>query len=111
MANDLNDENDSNVQQPLTTQSETIEGSETTEGSETYSGPFGWFKRMMANRNELKATTLRNYGIAALISYGFFDFVTYSISFLLSLRAYVATGKELTWKTLPQVCKQLFILS
>lgn len=99
MANELNDESDSNVQEPLTTHSET------TEGSETYNGPFGWFKRMMANRSELKASTLRNYGFAALISYGLFDFVTYSISFLLSLRAYVAAGKQLTWKTLPQVCK------
>lgn len=111
MAHELNDDNDSNVQQPLTTHSETTERSETTDGAETYSGPFGWFKRMMANRSELKASTLRNYGIAALISYGLFDFVTYSISFLLSLRAYIAAGKQLTWKTLPQVCNQLLILT
>lgn len=62
-----------------------------------------WFRNTMARRNELKADVLRNYGIAAILSYGFFDALTYSVSFLISLRAYLAAGKVLTWKTLPQV--------
>lgn len=70
-------------------------------------GPFGrfkrWYGRMVAKRSALRAGALRNYGIAAFISYGFFDFITYTISFLFSLRAFVASGKTLTWQTLPQV--------
>lgn len=67
-----------------------------------FTGPFAGLKRMIAD-NKLKASKLRNYGVAAFISYGLFDLITYCISFLLALRAYVATGKVLTWETLPQV--------
>lgn len=62
-----------------------------------------WCRNALAKRKDLKADVLRNYGIAALLSYGFFDALTYSVSFLISLRAYLAAGKVLTWKTLPQV--------
>lgn len=70
-------------------------------------GPFGrfkrWYRRMVEKRSALRAGALRNYGIAAFISYGFFDFITYTISFLFSVRAFIASGKTLTWQTLPQV--------
>lgn len=75
--------------------------------SEQDSPPKGLFSRLKSLLSEgqvLKANALRNYGVAALLSYGFFDALTYSISFLLSLRAYLATGNVLTWGTLPQVC-------
>lgn len=65
--------------------------------------PFGVLRQFLARRGALKAEALRNYGLAAIIAYGMFDALTYSFSFLLSLRAYLAAGKELTWKTLPQV--------
>lgn len=76
---------------------------------EPASGPFvpilNFFRRFASKSGALKAESLRNYGVAALISYGMFDALTYSLSFLLSLRAYIAAGKVLTWKTLPQVRK------
>lgn len=75
--------------------------------SEQDSPPKGLFSRLkllLSKRKSLKANALRNYGVAALLSYGLFDALTYSISFLLSLRAYLAAGKVLTWSTLPQVC-------
>lgn len=65
-------------------------------------GPFRFLRRWW-NRQSNKAVILRNYGIAAVISYGLFDAITYSISFVLALRAFLAAGKVLTWKTLPQV--------
>lgn len=61
--------------------------------------PFAALFRSLRARKQ----TLASYGVAALISYGLFDAVTYSVSFLLSLRAYIAAGKTLTWRTLPQV--------
>lgn len=70
-------------------------------------GMFGrigrWYRGMVARRSALRAGALRNYGIAAILSYGFFDLLTYTISFLFSLRAFLASGKTLTWQTLPQV--------
>lgn len=66
-------------------------------------GPFSWLSTLISKRKELRAGALRDYGLAAFLSYGLFDFVTYSLSFLLSLRAYIAAGKVLTWNTLPQV--------
>ncbi|CAN8071185.1 unnamed protein product [Agarophyton chilense] len=70
----------------------------------TLRSTFGaWLKNTMSKRKNLKANVLRNYGIAAFISYGFFDALTYSFSFMISLQTYIAAGKVLTWKTLPQV--------
>lgn len=69
-----------------------------------YSGPFGWLKQLMANGDRIKASTLSKFGVAAFISYGLFDALTYSISFFLSLKAFIAAGKVVTWETLPQVC-------
>ncbi|KAA8497119.1 hypothetical protein FVE85_0848 [Porphyridium purpureum] len=47
---------------------------------------------------------LRKYGIAAIISYGMFDAVTYSLSFLLALKTFtIKTGRPLCWATFPQV--------
>lgn len=85
--------------------SEGSSAGDTTESTDAtvYTGPFGWLKRLVANRNQLKASTLSKFGIAAFISYGLFDAVTYSISFLISLKAFIAAGKEVTWNTLPQI--------
>lgn len=74
---------------------------EDTSESTTPSG--SWLQRFIAKRKNLRAGTLRNYGVAAVIAYGLFDFITYTVSFLLSVRAYIAAGKTLTWGTLPQV--------
>ena len=67
------------------------------------SGLIAWWKRVSAKGAGQKAAVLRNYGLAAVLSYGLFDAVTYSLSFLFALRAYLAAGKELTMSTLPQV--------
>lgn len=86
---------------------ESVATSETVIEEQPVRGPFGrfkrWYGRMVEKRSALRAGALRNYGIAAFLSYGFFDFITYTISFLFSLRAFVASGKTLTWQTLPQV--------
>uniref|UniRef100_A0A6T6BP60 Uncharacterized protein n=1 Tax=Compsopogon caeruleus TaxID=31354 RepID=A0A6T6BP60_9RHOD len=50
------------------------------------------------------ASRLRAYGAAAVISYGLFDALTYSLSFLVALRGFTAsTGKALSRETFPQV--------
>lgn len=67
-------------------------------------GGFGaWFKRQRESSAAMRAK-LRSYGVAAVISYGICDAVTYSISFLLAMRTYIAAGKIVTLQTLPQVC-------
>lgn len=61
-----------------------------------------WLNRSAA-RSETLGARLRAYGISAVISYGIFDFITYTISFILALKGYVAAGKAVTRKTLPQL--------
>eukprot|EP00180_Rhodochaete_pulchella_P004194 Plantae.Rhodophyta-Rhodochaete_pulchella.ctg7754.p1 GENE.Plantae.Rhodophyta-Rhodochaete_pulchella.ctg7754~~Plantae.Rhodophyta-Rhodochaete_pulchella.ctg7754.p1 ORF type:complete len:222 (+),score=13.62 Plantae.Rhodophyta-Rhodochaete_pulchella.ctg7754:147-812(+) len=47
---------------------------------------------------------LRSYGVAAVISYGLFDLLTYTVSFFIALRGFKAsTGKSLSRATFPQV--------
>lgn len=62
----------------------------------------GRIQRWFADR-KLSAARLRQYGVAAVVSYGLFDAVTYAISLFLAVRAYVAAGKVLTLQAAPQV--------
>lgn len=71
---------------------------EPSEGSESHS----FLARLLKQRTAAGAA-LRSYGVAAVISYGLFDAVTYSVSFLLALKGFVAAGKILTYQSLPQV--------
>lgn len=70
-------------------------------------GPLSGVRKFFARNSALKAETMRNYGVAALISYGLFDFLTYSLSFLFALRAYIAAGKVVSGSNLPQVCSSI----
>lgn len=66
-------------------------------------GGFGpWFKRRRESSAAMRAK-LRSYGVAAVISYGICDAVTYSVSFLLAMRSFIAAGKVVTLQSLPQV--------
>eukprot|EP00871_Galdieria_phlegrea_P002547 jgi/Galph1/3293/GphlegSOOS_G1981.1 len=50
------------------------------------------------------AQVVKTYGLAAVLSYGVFDAITYSLSFIIALIGFVrTTGKSLTWKTFPVV--------
>lgn len=60
------------------------------------------FQRWVGNRKKL-ASRLREYGLAAVISYGLFDAVTYAVSLFLAIRGYLAAGKVLTLQSAPQV--------
>lgn len=66
-------------------------------------GVRAWFKKQRESSAAMRKT-LKSYGVAALISYGICDAVTYSLSFLLAMRTYIAAGKVVTLATLPQVC-------
>jgi hypothetical protein len=70
----------------------------------------GWFQKLLSRLGYDKATRMsagqvvKKYGVAAILSYGLFDAVTYSLSFIIALIGYIrTTGKPLTWKTFPLV--------
>lgn len=63
-----------------------------------------FLKRLGYDKNVSAAQVMKTYGVAAILSYGVFDAVTYTISFLLALIGFIrTTGKPLTWKTFPLV--------
>jgi hypothetical protein len=70
-------------------------------GEGEVSGP-SWLRGFTERRASM-GIALRSYGLAAVISYGLFDACTYGISLLLAMRTFLAAGKAITAKTLPQV--------
>jgi hypothetical protein len=71
-------------------------------GAQEKTGVARWL-RGFGERRASMGSALRSYGLAAVIAYGLFDACTYGVSLLLAMRAYVAAGKVVTTKTLPQV--------
>jgi hypothetical protein len=71
-------------------------------GAQGETGMARWLRGFSARRASM-GSALRSYGLAAVIAYGLFDACTYGVSLLLAMRAYVAAGKVVTTKTLPQV--------
>eukprot|EP00188_Purpureofilum_apyrenoidigerum_P001111 Plantae.Rhodophyta-Purpureofilum_apyrenoidigerum.ctg1571.p1 GENE.Plantae.Rhodophyta-Purpureofilum_apyrenoidigerum.ctg1571~~Plantae.Rhodophyta-Purpureofilum_apyrenoidigerum.ctg1571.p1 ORF type:complete len:202 (+),score=26.84 Plantae.Rhodophyta-Purpureofilum_apyrenoidigerum.ctg1571:69-674(+) len=55
-------------------------------------------------KNKSMLSKLRNYGLAAVLSYGLFDGLTYTIAFFIAVKSYTgSTGEVLSWKTLPAI--------
>ncbi|GJQ15894.1 hypothetical protein GpartN1_g7685.t1 [Galdieria partita] len=70
----------------------------------------GWLKKFLSLLGYHDAVSMnpqqvvKTYGVAAILSYGIFDAITYSISFIIALIGFIrTTGKPLTWKTFPVV--------
>mmetsp|Transcript_2330 Transcript_2330/g.4085 ORF Transcript_2330/g.4085 Transcript_2330/m.4085 type:complete len:212 (-) Transcript_2330:30-665(-) len=62
------------------------------------------FGFIQSEENKSMVAKLRSYGLAAVLSYGIFDAITYGFSFILALKGYQAsTGSTLTLKTFPQI--------
>jgi hypothetical protein len=83
-------------QRPVATSgAEPVSQEENLEGSK---GVRGW----IASQKDV-AAKLKVYGLSAVLSYGLFDLITYSGSFLLAVRGWVAAGKLVSPATMPQI--------
>lgn len=57
------------------------------------------------------AATLRTYGLSAVLAYGLFDAVTYSLSAVLAARAYLAAGGVLGWAAAPKIFAGMWLIN
>eukprot|EP00170_Pyropia_yezoensis_P004827 contig_19675_g4841 len=57
------------------------------------------------------AATLRTYGLSAVLAYGLFDAVTYSLSAVLAARAYLAAGGVWGWAAAPKIFAGMWLIN
>mmetsp|Transcript_1988 Transcript_1988/g.7871 ORF Transcript_1988/g.7871 Transcript_1988/m.7871 type:complete len:216 (-) Transcript_1988:4225-4872(-) len=63
-----------------------------------------WMGFVGTEENKSIVEKLRTYGVAAVIAYGMFDSISYSLSFLIAMKSYTgSTGEALSWNTLPAI--------
>ena len=85
-------------------------------------GTGGWWARLCAflglspkttQTRQSRLAQLRAYGVAAIIAYGMFDAVTYSLSFVIALAGFkrATNNAPLTWQNLLKVVGGMWLLN
>ncbi|GAB0494283.1 hypothetical protein MMPV_005575, partial [Pyropia vietnamensis] len=71
-----------------------------------------WWARLRATLAPANAAaTLRTYGLSAVLAYGLFDAVTYSLSAVLAARAYFAAGGVWGWAAVPKIFAGMWLIN